>query len=59
MQLGRFECLVNLWRSGGSLPDVMETVLPMFESATGNKVKINLRAGPAILDWAEGFFAAM
>ena len=37
----------------------METVLPMFESATGNKVKIRLKAGPAILDWAEGFFAAM
>jgi hypothetical protein len=31
----------------------------MFESATGNKVKISLKAGPAILDWAEGFFAAM
>jgi len=52
---GNHSLIVN----GGSVPDVMETLLPMFESATGNKVKISLKAGPAILDWAEGFFAAM
>ena len=50
---------ITLILNGGSAPDVMETLLPMFESATGNKVKISLKAGPAILDWAEGFFAAM
>ena len=31
----------------------------MFERATGNKVKISLRPGHAILDWVERFFAAM
>ena len=50
---------ITLILNGGSVPDVMETLLPMFESATGNKVKISLKAGPAILEWAEGFFAAM
>ena len=50
---------ITLILNGGSVPDVMETLLPMFESATGNKVKISLKAGPAILDWAKGFFAAM
>jgi hypothetical protein len=50
---------ITLIVNGGSVPDVMETLSPMFESATGNKVKISLKAGPAILDWAEGFFAAM
>jgi len=32
----------------GPLPDVMGTLLPMFESATGNKVKISFEGGPAI-----------
>jgi molybdate transport system substrate-binding protein len=34
--------------SGGPMPDVMGTLLPMFESATGNKVKISFKGGPAI-----------
>ena len=34
--------------SGGPLPDVMGTLVPMFESATGNKVKISFKGGPAI-----------
>jgi hypothetical protein len=50
---------ITLIVNGGSVPDVVDTLLPMFESATGNKVKISLKAGPAILNWAEGFFAAM
>jgi molybdate transport system substrate-binding protein len=32
----------------GPLPDVMGTLLPMFEAASGNKVKISFKAGPAI-----------
>ncbi len=34
--------------SGGPLPDVMGTLVPMFESATGNKVKISFKGEPAI-----------
>jgi molybdate transport system substrate-binding protein len=33
---------------GGPLPDVMGTLLPMFEMATGNKVKISFKGTPAI-----------
>ena len=33
---------------GGPMPDVMGTLLPMFERTTGSKVKINFKAGPAI-----------
>jgi molybdate transport system substrate-binding protein len=33
---------------GGPLPDVMGTLLPMFEKATGNKVKASSKGGPAI-----------
>jgi molybdate transport system substrate-binding protein len=33
---------------GGPIPNIMETLLPMFESATGNKVKISFKGGPAI-----------
>jgi molybdate transport system substrate-binding protein len=41
--------------SAGPLPDVMGTLLPMFESATGNKVKVSFKGGPAILaDVKEG-----
>jgi molybdate transport system substrate-binding protein len=32
----------------GPLPDVMGTLVPMFESATGNKVKISFKGAPAI-----------
>ena len=34
--------------SGGPLPDVMGTLVPMFEKATGNKVKISFKGGPAV-----------
>jgi molybdate transport system substrate-binding protein len=34
--------------SGGPLPDVIGTLAPMFEKATGNKVKISFKAVPAI-----------
>ena len=33
---------------GGPMPDVMGTLLPMFERATGNKVKISFKRGPEI-----------
>jgi len=39
---------ITIVASGGPLPDVMGTLVPMFESATGNKVKISFKAGPAI-----------
>jgi molybdate transport system substrate-binding protein len=40
---------ITLVTSAGPLPDVMGTLVPMFESATGNKVKISTKAGPAIV----------
>jgi molybdate transport system substrate-binding protein len=39
---------INVVASGGPLPDVMGTLVPMFESATGNKVKITFKGGPAV-----------
>jgi ABC-type molybdate transport system substrate-binding protein len=39
---------IALVASAGPLPDVMGTLLPMFESATGNKVKVSFKAGPAL-----------
>jgi len=39
---------ITVVAGAGPLPDVMGTLLPMFESATGNKVKISFKAGPAI-----------
>jgi molybdate transport system substrate-binding protein len=36
--------------SGGPLPDVLGTLMPMFEKATGNKVKICFKGEPAILE---------
>jgi molybdate transport system substrate-binding protein len=39
---------ITIVASGGPLPDVMGTLLPMFESATGNKVKVSFKGGPAI-----------
>jgi hypothetical protein len=35
---------ITVVAGGGPLPDVMGTLVPMFESATGNKVKIPSRA---------------
>src|SRR5215471_7403826 len=39
---------ITIVASGGPLPDVLGTLMPMFESATGNKVKISFKGGPAI-----------
>jgi molybdate transport system substrate-binding protein len=39
---------ITLVASAGPLPDVMGTLLPMFESATGNKVNASFKAGPAL-----------
>jgi molybdate transport system substrate-binding protein len=39
---------ITIVASGGPLPDVMGTLLPMFESATGNKVNISFKGRPAI-----------
>jgi ABC-type molybdate transport system substrate-binding protein len=39
---------ITVVAGGGPLPDVMGTLVPMFETATGNKVKIGFKGGPAI-----------
>jgi molybdate transport system substrate-binding protein len=39
---------ITVVAGGGPLPDVLGTLMPMFESATGNKVKIAFKGGPAI-----------
>jgi molybdate transport system substrate-binding protein len=39
---------ITVVAGGGPLPDVMGTLVPMFESATGNKVKISFKGGAAI-----------
>jgi len=39
---------ITVVASGGPLPNVMGTLVPMFESATGNKVKISFKGEPAI-----------
>jgi molybdate transport system substrate-binding protein len=39
---------ITVVASGGPLPDVMGTLVPMFEKTTGNKVKISFKGGPAI-----------
>ena len=39
---------ITVIAGAGPLPDVMGTLLPMFESATGNKVKISFKGAPAI-----------
>jgi molybdate transport system substrate-binding protein len=39
---------ITVVASGGPLPDVMGTLLPMFESATGNRVKISFKGEAAI-----------
>jgi molybdate transport system substrate-binding protein len=40
---------ITLVTSAGPLPDVMGTLVPMFESATGNKIKVSTKGGPALL----------
>jgi molybdate transport system substrate-binding protein len=39
---------ITVVASGGPLPDVLGTLMPMFEKATGNKVKISFKGEPAI-----------
>jgi molybdate transport system substrate-binding protein len=39
---------ITVVAGGGPLPDVMGTLLPMFEKATGNKVKFSSKGGAAI-----------
>ena len=39
---------ITVVASGGPLPDVLGTLMPMFETATGNKVKISFKGAPAI-----------
>lgn len=39
---------ITVVAGGGPLPDVFGTLLPMFEKATGNKVKFSSKGGPAI-----------
>jgi molybdate transport system substrate-binding protein len=39
---------ITVVASGGPLPDALGTLMPMFESATGNKVKISFKGGPAV-----------
>jgi len=39
---------ITVVASGGPLPDVIGTLAPMFEKATGNKVKMSFKAGPAV-----------
>jgi molybdate transport system substrate-binding protein len=39
---------ITVVAGGGPLPDVLGTLMPMFESATGNKVKIEFKGGPAV-----------
>jgi ABC-type molybdate transport system substrate-binding protein len=34
---------ITVVASGGPLPDVMGTLMPMFEKSTGNKVKISFK----------------
>jgi molybdate transport system substrate-binding protein len=39
---------ISVVAGGGPLPDIMGTLLPMFEKATGNKVTISFKGEPAI-----------
>jgi molybdate transport system substrate-binding protein len=41
---------ITVVASGGPLPSVMGAIIPMFERATGNKVKLNTKAGAAIVE---------
>lgn len=39
---------ITVVAGGGPLPDVLGTLMPMFEKATGNKVTISFKGGPEI-----------
>ncbi|HEY4266144.1 MAG TPA: substrate-binding domain-containing protein [Micropepsaceae bacterium] len=46
---------ISVLAGGGPMPDVMGTLIPMFEKATGNKVKIAFKGNPAIgMDLKQG-----
>src|SRR5262245_41952510 len=46
---------ITVVAGGGPLPDVLGTLMPMFEKATGNTVKISFKGGPEITaDLKEG-----
>lgn len=40
---------ITVVSGGGPLPDVLGTLVPMFEKATGNKVTVNFMGGPEIV----------
>ncbi len=40
---------ITVVAGGGPLPDVLGTLMPMFEKATGNKVKLSSKGGPEII----------
>src|SRR6476661_5670540 len=40
---------ITVVAGGGPLPDVLGTLMPMFEKATGNKVKLASKGGPEII----------
>src|SRR3954451_174706 len=35
--------------TGGPLPETMSVLAPLFEKASGHKVKVSMKAGPAIV----------
>src|SRR6201997_2103276 len=39
---------ITVVAGAGPLPDVLGTLMPMFESATGNKVKISFKGAPQV-----------
>src|ERR1700681_4360691 len=39
---------ITVVAGAGPLPDVLGTLMPMFENATGNKVKISFKGGPEV-----------
>src|SRR5215813_2476544 len=39
---------ITVVAGGGPLPDVLGTLMPMFEKATGNTVKISFKGAPEI-----------
>jgi molybdate transport system substrate-binding protein len=39
---------ITVVAGGGPLPDVLGTLMPMFEKATGNKVKISFKGAPEV-----------
>ena len=40
---------ITVVATGGPLPEVMGVLAPMFEKASGHKVKLSIKGGPAII----------